>query len=259
MGDTAPAHVGDVEQAVHAVEVDERAEIGDVLDDALADLAGLDRVEESATLGGALFLDELAAGEDDVLADEVDLEDLEVVGLAHVLVEVLGRLHIDVRGRHEGVDADADDQAALDLGLDAAGGHGALGKLGENVIPVLLLLGLVEGNDRVAELVLEFLKHDLDLGSDLELADVDEFRGGDDTLGFATDVDNDLVLADFSDGAGDNRAFLQLVEGGLGQQLVHYGTHCGTHVRRPTDGRPCSGGHRSTGMVPPKRNRWLTV
>ena len=39
MADAAPAHVGDVEQAVDAVEVDERAEIGDVLDRALADVA----------------------------------------------------------------------------------------------------------------------------------------------------------------------------------------------------------------------------
>ena len=35
-------HVGDVEQAVDAAEVDERAEVGDVLDHALADLTFLD-------------------------------------------------------------------------------------------------------------------------------------------------------------------------------------------------------------------------
>ena len=37
--DAAPAHVGDVEQAVDAAEVDERAVLGDVLDDALDDHA----------------------------------------------------------------------------------------------------------------------------------------------------------------------------------------------------------------------------
>ena len=37
--DAAPAHVGDVQQAVDAAQVDERAELGDVLDDALAELA----------------------------------------------------------------------------------------------------------------------------------------------------------------------------------------------------------------------------
>ena len=41
-----PGHVGDVQQAVDAAQIDERAEFGDVLDDALADLARLDLAEE---------------------------------------------------------------------------------------------------------------------------------------------------------------------------------------------------------------------
>ena len=123
MRDPAPAHVGDVEQAVHAVQVDECAEVGDVLDDALAELPGLDRVEERAALLGALLLDQLAPGKDDVLPVEVDLEDLEVVRLADILVQVLGRLHVDVRRRHERVDPDRDDEAALDLGLHPARCH----------------------------------------------------------------------------------------------------------------------------------------
>jgi hypothetical protein len=42
MVDSAPGHVGDVQQTVDAAEVDERAEVGDVLDRALADLHRLD-------------------------------------------------------------------------------------------------------------------------------------------------------------------------------------------------------------------------
>src|SRR5438874_3214797 len=38
MPDSAPAHIGDMEQAVETVEIDECAEIGDVLDRALADI-----------------------------------------------------------------------------------------------------------------------------------------------------------------------------------------------------------------------------
>ena len=43
--DPAPAHVGDVQQAVDAAEVDERAVLGEVLDDALDDLAFLELLE----------------------------------------------------------------------------------------------------------------------------------------------------------------------------------------------------------------------
>ena len=35
MAEAAPGHVGDVEQAIHAIEIDERAEIGEVLDRAV--------------------------------------------------------------------------------------------------------------------------------------------------------------------------------------------------------------------------------
>ena len=49
MVDAAPAHVGDVQQAVDAAQVDERAELGDVLDRALADLADVELVEQLAS------------------------------------------------------------------------------------------------------------------------------------------------------------------------------------------------------------------
>src|SRR6185295_192199 len=66
MPDAAPRHVGDVKQAVEAVEVDERAEVGDVLDRALADVAGHHFAQELLALLRALLLDQLAAGQNDV-------------------------------------------------------------------------------------------------------------------------------------------------------------------------------------------------
>jgi hypothetical protein len=87
------------------------------------------------------------------------------------------------------------------------------------------LLGLVERQNGCAALVLEFFNHHFDGGADLEFADVDELVGGDDAFGFAADVDDYFVLADFGDGARDDGAFLQFIEGGLREQLLHYGTH----------------------------------
>ena len=63
-----PAHVGDVEQAVDAAQVDERGELGDVLDDAVADLADLELGEELVLLDLAAVLGQLAARDDDVAA-----------------------------------------------------------------------------------------------------------------------------------------------------------------------------------------------
>ena len=181
----------------------------------------MDALEEIAALGGALFFDELAARQNDVLADEIDLEDLEIVGLAHVLIEVLGWLHVDVRGRHERIDADGDNEAAFDLGLHAASRDGAFGEFGEDVIPVFLLFGLVVGKDGVAVLVFEFFDQHFDAGADLKFTDVDEFISRDEAFGFAADVDDNFILADLSDRAGDDRADLQFIEGGLREQVIH--------------------------------------
>ena len=46
VAEAAPGHVGDVEETVHAVEVDERTEVGEVLDHALDGGADLDRLHE---------------------------------------------------------------------------------------------------------------------------------------------------------------------------------------------------------------------
>jgi hypothetical protein len=96
VAEAAPGHVGDVEQAVHAVEVDEGAEVGEVLHVAADDVADLGRVEEMLALLRALLLDELAPGEDDVLAVVVDLDDLEIVGVADVDAEVFRRDDVDL-------------------------------------------------------------------------------------------------------------------------------------------------------------------
>ena len=40
VGDPAPTHVGDVQQAVNAPQIDEGAKLGNVLDNSLADLPG---------------------------------------------------------------------------------------------------------------------------------------------------------------------------------------------------------------------------
>jgi hypothetical protein len=130
-----------------------------------------------------------------------------------------------VRAGQEGVDTHADDETALDLALDATGDDRALLALQKDVLPVLLLLGHVVGQDGAAVLVLELHDEDFDRGTDLELAEIEELMGRDDALGLAADVDNDLVLADFGDGAGDDGAFLQAVEGGVRQQLLHYAAH----------------------------------
>src|SRR6185436_7721674 len=112
----APGHVGDVEEAVDPAQVDEGAEVGDVLDDALADLPLLDVLEQLLLEALAFFLEEFPARDHDVHALGVDLDDARADRLADEVGDVVRAAEIDLRGRQEDVPAlHVDEQAALDL------------------------------------------------------------------------------------------------------------------------------------------------
>src|SRR5262245_1439143 len=99
MSDSAPAHVSNVQQAVDAVQIDERAEIGDILDRAFADVARGHFGEQLLAAFQALLLNQLTAGQNNVLPLLVDLNNFKIVSIAHVLGEVLGGGNINLGGR----------------------------------------------------------------------------------------------------------------------------------------------------------------
>src|SRR6185503_14130723 len=86
--DVRPRELGDVDQAVDAVEVDERAEVHDVGDLALDDEAGLQALQDGLALLLALLLQHRAAAQHHVVARAVELYDLALDVLTQVLVEV---------------------------------------------------------------------------------------------------------------------------------------------------------------------------
>ena len=120
----APCNVGDVQQAVHTAEIDERAVVGDVLDDALEHLTFLEVLDEFLTLFGAGLFEDGAARDDDVAAALVHLQDLEGLRDVHQRRHVAHRADIDLAARKEGngaveVDGEAAFHAAEDLAVDA--------------------------------------------------------------------------------------------------------------------------------------------
>ncbi|MCE3028979.1 hypothetical protein J0A90_018395, partial [Salinicola sp. DM10] len=86
--DVLPGQLGNVNQSVDTAEIDECAEVDDGRDDALADLALLELVQE---LGADLrlgLLEECATGQNDVVAVLVQLDDLSFELLADVRIQV---------------------------------------------------------------------------------------------------------------------------------------------------------------------------
>ena len=170
----------------------------------------------------ALLLEHRAAREDDVVARAVELDHLALERLALELVEVVDAADVDQRGGQEAADAEVEDQAALD-DLD----HAALDRLaglgrGLDLAPGLLEAGPLLGEDQAALLVLlgEDQRVDLlaerDLLGGIDRAADRELVRRDDALGLVADVDQDLVLVDPDDLAGDHVALLE----GLDRRVV---------------------------------------
>ena len=221
MLDAAPGEIGDVEQAVDAVEIDEDAEIGDVLDLALAALPGFERGQQRLALVGLLGFEQLAAREDDVAAVVGNLDELEALGLADEVVRVVHGAHVDVRAGEERLDSvHVHDQAAADAALDDAFDDAALAVALQDGFPADLVVRrlLRELDHAVVVLGLEHV--DVDVGAFGDQRNVLELADGDHAFGLAADVHEDFGGPDFQDHALDDPAGFRLLEGCI-QEFGH--------------------------------------
>ena len=216
-----------MDQAVHPVEIDEGAEVDDVRDRALDDVAGVEPVEDRLAHLLALVLEDGAAREDDVVPRAIELDHLAAELLREELVEILDAADVDERRRQEAAHAEVEDETALDDldhlavdGLAALGGSldrlpgelEARALLREEETPLGVLLRHHERVDLVA---------DRDLVGRVHVPADRELRDRDDALGLVADVDEHLVLVDAHDRPMDDLALVDRREGALvvGDQL----------------------------------------
>ena len=165
--DALPGHVGDVQQAVDAAEVHERAVVGQVLDRALDHVAFLQVVEQLRALGAVFLFDHRASRHHDVVAALVELDDLELEFLALEVARVAHRAHVDERAGQEGADVvELDREAALDAAVDDALDDLALGEGLFEAGPGAGALGFLARQARLARAVLDGIQRDLDLLAD---------------------------------------------------------------------------------------------
>src|SRR2546427_5007596 len=188
----AVAHVGDVEQAVHASQVDEGAEVGDVLDDALPRLADLQLLHQHVALGLALGFEQHAAAHHDVAAPLVRLVDLEFEALPQQLVDIGHAPQGDLTAGEERVHPhQVHHHAAFDL-LDERARDGLVLLVGfADPFPDPHEVGLLLREDDCAFLILEVLEEYLDLVPFLERARVLELVDRHGAFRLESDVEND--------------------------------------------------------------------
>ena len=214
--DAAPGHIGDVQEAVDAAQIDERAVIGDVLDETVDDLAFGEAGDDICALFGACFFENGAAGHDDVAAPAVHLEDLEGLVLTHQRTDVADGADIDLRAgkeRHGAVEVDG--EAALDLVEDDACHLLTSFELLFETVPAFLAARLVAAEDGFAKSVFDALKIDFDFVTDLQLGLTRrrELAQRDAAFHFEADVDDGEILFDADDLAFYDAAFVDVVLG----------------------------------------------
>src|SRR5690606_27348226 len=154
MLDALPGHVGDVQQAVHAAQVDECAVVGEVLDDTLDLLAFLQRFQQRFALGAVLGFQDATTGNDNVVALLVQLDDLEFEFLAFQVSGITHRTDIDQGTWQERTDAvNVDSEAALNLTVDNALDHFLSGESCFQNDPALGTLGFLAGQLGLTEAI----------------------------------------------------------------------------------------------------------
>src|SRR6266852_6973675 len=217
----AVAHVGDVEQAVHAAQVDEGAEVGDVFDDALPRLADLQLLHEDVALGLALGFEQHAAAHHDVAAPLVQLDDLEFEALSQQLVDVGHTPQRDLAAGEERVHPhQVHHHSALDLFHERAR-HGLVLLVGfADPLPDPHEVGLLLREDHRTFLILEMLEENLDLVPFLERARVLELVDRHGAFRLEPDVENDGGVGHAQHLRLDDLAFFYVGERSL-VQLRH--------------------------------------
>ena len=187
-------------------------------DDARADLALLQLLEERRAHLGLRLLEPRTARQDHVVAVLVELDDLGLDLLADVRLEVADAAHLDERGGQEAAEADVDDEATLDDLDDGAGDDAVLFLDLLDRAPGALVLRALLGQDQTAFLVLLLENEGLDLVADLDdLGGVDvvldgQLARGDDALGLVADVEQDLVAVDLDDATFDDVAVVEVLD-----------------------------------------------
>src|SRR4051812_11029002 len=145
MANSTPTHVGNMQQTIDAVQIDEGAEIRDVLHGALPDIARRHFGKELLAALGPFLFDQLSARKNDILAFLVDFDDLEIVSVADILRQVLWRAHVDLGGWEESFYPDINEQTAFNHCLDLAGDRAAFIANGQDSFPIFLKLGFFLG------------------------------------------------------------------------------------------------------------------
>ena len=227
MREASPGHVGDVEQAVEAAEIDESAVLGEVLDHTGEDCALFEVLESLGTLFILLAFEQFLARDHDVAALLVQLDDGDFDGLTLHAVEVADGAQIDLRTGQERVGAvNVDGEAALDA-VDHDGLDGLLFVMSLlDFFPGMNALRLLMRQVDVAFFGLALVAHHVDFVARLEFGVslvIEHFREGQHAFRLGANVDHHVRRGQLQHRASDDAIFTHCLFGFGGEGLERSG------------------------------------
>ena len=227
VSEASPGHVGDVQQAVEAAEIDERAVFGEVLDHSGEHRTFFQVLERLGALFVLLAFEQILTRHDDVAALLVQLDDGDFERLALHAVQIADGTKVDLRARQESVGAEnVDGQAAFNA-VDDDGLDGLLFVVGFlDFFPGVNALRLLVREVDVAFLGLALVAHHVDFVAGLELGlalVIEHFRQRQHAFRLGADVDYHVRGGQLQHRAFDDAVFADGLFGFGGEGLQHGG------------------------------------
>src|SRR5437588_8005737 len=210
MSQPAPGHIRDVQQAIHAIEIDECAEVGDVFHGASYAVAHVHAFHEFLAFFAALLLDHLAPAEHDVFAVVIELNDFKIVCVADELLQILWRNDVDLRRRQKRFDPDVHHEAAFNHRFHLAFDHAVALENTDYLIPVLTVGGFLLRENDHAFFVFQPLQEHVHFIANFKRIGFFKFGQRNDAFGFVSHIDQHFAWANFQDAPLNDASFAEV-------------------------------------------------
>src|SRR5213596_4160007 len=220
MSEPAPSHIRDVQQTVHAIQIDECTEVGDVFHSASDAVAHVHAFHEFLSFFAAFLLDHLPPAEHDVFPVIIELNNFEIVTVTNELLQIFRRNDVDLGRWQKSLNTDVDHQAAFDHRSHLASNQAVTFENTDNFIPVLAVGGFLLRENDHAFFVFQPLQKHLHLVADLEGINIIKFCQRNDALGFVSDIHQHFARTNFQNASLDD-ASLPEVRHRLGHYILH--------------------------------------
>jgi len=206
--DALPRHVGDVQQAIDAAEINERAVIGKVLDDTFDGHAFLQRRQQCIAFCAVGFFQHRATADNNVVTFLVEFDNFKVERFAFKVRGFAHWTYINQRPRQKRADrVDIDSEATFDLAIDDAFDDSVCFEGFFEIFPRFGALGFFARQTGFTETVFYCFQRDLYFIADFKAklaVVVDKLAAGNNTFGFETGVDGYPIRIDINDDTGND-------------------------------------------------------